>query len=117
MTLLSHKRVDRRFYSLLSTISLLRNMEAPGITFYKTTYGKNSPPFQAAWFTRYPWLHYDVFCFTFAKAHEIGILLSSKAELKSIEDDYRICKLVRRTVGSANLKNLKVIKIPVKSVL
>lgn len=117
MTLLSHKRVDCRFYSLLSTISLLRNMEAPRNTFYKTTYGKNSPPFQAAWFTRYPWLHYDVFCFTFAKAHEIGILLSSKAELKSIEDDYRICKLVRRTVGSANLKNLKVIKIPVKSVL
>ena len=53
--------------------------------FKKSKFGRQLRSFQAAWFARDPWLHYDAnkdaaFCFTCAKAYEIGAISASKLE-------------------------------------
>ena len=55
--------------------------------FKKSKFGRQLRCFQAAWFARYPWLHYgankDVaFCFTCAKAYEIKKQSKSYIDVK-----------------------------------
>ena len=62
--------------------------------FKKSKVGRQLRSFQAAWFARYPWLHYDAskdaaFCFTCAKAYEIGATSASKLEPTFIMQGFR----------------------------
>ena len=62
--------------------------------FKKSKFGRPLRSFQAAWFAGYPWLHYDAnkdaaFCFTCAKAYEIGAISASKLEPTFIMQGFR----------------------------
>ena len=62
--------------------------------FKKSKFGRQPRSFQAAWFARYPWLHYDAnkdaaFYFTCPKAYEIGALWASKLEPTFIMQGFR----------------------------
>ena len=54
--------------------------------FPERKYKTQKQAFNASWFERYPWLHYDIatnsaFCFTRIKAERIGALSSTKADI------------------------------------
>ena len=67
--------------------------------FKKSEFGRQLRSFQAAWFARYPWLHYDAnkdaaSCLTCAKAYEIGAISASKLEPTFIMQGFRNWKKV-----------------------
>ena len=62
--------------------------------FKKSKFGRQLRSFQGAWFARYPCLHYEAnkdaaFCFTCAKAYEMGAISASKLEPTFILQGFR----------------------------